>query len=326
MRTPFLCLLVALLPGVSGAGQPAHASASTPVAIVASMRGRVEVSSARGGAKPAAFGRALQRGDRVTVGKGGGATLLLADGSVITLAERGSITLGGATQPVHATALPSEVFAHVNQFVTAGSRQTGLVTLADMRSDADASAPLLLSPRNTSVLDDAPALRWRAVPGASRYRVRVGPAGGSEAWAREVPATAGAEASLDFPADAPRLAPGVEYEWEVAALDDKGTLRREGAIVRMLPEDERASVMQNLARIAESAGRETAATRFLSGSYLSGLGLYDDAARQFEALVSLSPDSPESHEALGNVYLKIGASDRAAAEFRQALALQRQAR
>lgn len=326
LRTPFLCLLVALLPGVLGAGKPARPPASKAVAIVASLKGRVEVTGARGGAQPAAFGLALQRGDRVSVGKGGGATLLLADGSVITLAERGSITMGGASKPVHATALPGEVFAHASQFATAGSRQTGLVTLSDMRSDAAEGAPLLLSPRNTFVTREAPKLRWRSVPGAARYRVRGGPAGGAEAWAREVPATAGAEVSLDFPADAARLAAGADYEWEVVALDDQGTLRREGAIVRLLPEETRASVEQNLARIAESAGGESAAARFLAGSYLSGLGLYDDAAREFEALVSLSPGSPEPHEALGNVYLKVGASDRAAAEFRQALALQRDKR
>ena len=326
MRTTFPCLLLAVLPLVAGAS---GASPAEPVAVVASVSGRVEVSAARGGAAvPAVFGRALERGDRVTVGKGGGATLFFGDGSVVTLAERGSVTIGGnAAAPAHATALPGEVFTQVSQFVTAGSRQTGLVTLADMRSDADAGAPLLLAPRNTSVLDDAPALSWRAVQGATRYRVHFGPSGGAESWTREVAAVSGAELSLAFPAGADRLAAGVDYEWEVEALDDKGTLRREGAVVRVLPAEAREGARANLARIAASAGGETsAAARFLAGSYLCGLGLYDDATRQFQALAALAPGSPEPHEALGNLYLKIGASDRAAEEFRRALALQREAR
>lgn len=322
MRTSLSCLLIAVL-----AGAPAVAAAD-PVAVVASVTGRVEVVAARGGAaRPAAFGRPLERGDRVSAGKGGGATLLLADGSVVTLAERASITLGGHTAPARSAAVPGEVFAHVSQFATAGSRQTGLVTLADMRSDADAGAPLLLSPRNTTVLDDAPALHWRAVPGATRYRVRLVPAGGEEAWARDVPPGAKGELSLAYPAGEPRLAPGATYEWEVVALDEKGTLRREGAALKTLPAEAGAGVRANLARIAEGAGGEqAAAARFLAGSYLTGLGLYDEAARQFEALAALAPGTPEPHEALGNLYLKVGASDRAAAEFRLALSLQRAAR
>lgn len=329
MRTPLPFLLLVLLPCVVAApGAPAAATAD-PVAVVAAVKGRVEVSSARGGgAVPAAFGRALERGDKVTVGKGGGATLFFGDGSVVTLAERSSVTVGGhASPPAAATALPGEVFAQVSQFATAGSRQTGLVTMADMRSDADAGAPLLLAPRNTSVLEDAPTLRWRAIPGAVRYRVHFGSSGGSEAWVREAPAGAGGEQALPFPADAARLAAGVDYEWEVEAIGGQGTLRREGALVRVLPAAAREGVRANLAHIAGSAGGEqSAAARFLAGSYLSGLGLYDDAARQFEALAALAPDAPEPHEALGNLYLKVGASDRAAAEFRQALALHRDAR
>jgi len=324
MRTTFLCLLLALSPAPALASQ---APPGDPVAVVAAVKGRVEVTAARGGAVAAAFGQALERGDRVTVGKGSAATLIFGDGNVVTLAERASLTIGGhVPAPARAPALPGEVFANVSQFATAGSRQTGLVTMADMRSDADAGGSLLLSPRNTTVLDDAPVLRWRAVPGATRYRVRLSSAAGEVAWVREVPA-ADAEPSLDFPAGAGRLAAGVDHEWEVEALDGETTLRRESAVVRVLPGEARASVRANLARIAESAGGDaTAAARFLAGSYLSGLGLYDDAARQFEALAGLAPGSPEPHEALGNLYLKVGASDRAAVEFQRALALHREAR
>ena len=328
MRKPLLCLLVLLLPGaVLAAGSP-HPVADAPIAVVASVKGKVEVTSARGGAPvAAAFGRALERGDKVSVAKGGVATLFFGDGNVITLAEQSSITIGGRSGATHgATALPGEVFSNVSRFVTAGSRQTGLVSMADMRAETDAGAPLLLAPRNTSVLDETPVLRWRAVPGATRYRVHVGPSAGGDAWTRESTASAGAEDSLAFPADAAGLKPGVEYLWEVEALDAKGALRREGAMVSVLPADARESVRDNLARIDESAGgAKDPAARFLAGSYLSGMGLYEDAARQFQALVKLAPDSPEPHEALGNLYLHVGLSDLAAAEFQRALALQRKA-
>lgn len=317
-------LLFVLLSTLAGA-MPVQAAG--PLAVVAAVRGRVEVASARGGASvPATFGRALERGDRVTVGKGGSATLFFGDGGVVTLPERGSMMVGGSA-PAAGGALPGEVFAEVSRFATAGSRETGLVSMAGVRSESDAGAPLLLSPRNTTVLDTAPTLRWRAFPGAVRYRVRLGPASGGESWIREVASTPGAEPSLAFPDGAPRLAPGVDYEWEVEAIGAQGTLRAESAAVRALPAEAAAGVRANLARIAGSAGGEgTAAARFLAGSYLAGLELHDEAARQFLALVELAPDSPEAHEALGSLYLETGLADRAAAEFQRALALHRGSR
>jgi len=320
-RTRLLFVLLSALAGAT------PALAAGPLAVVAAVRGRVEVASARGGAAvPATFGRALERGDRVTVGRGGSATLFFGDGGVVTLPERGSMTVGGAA-PAAGGALPGEVFTEVSRFATAGSRETGLVSMAGVRAEADAGAPLLLSPRNTTVLEAAPTLRWRAFPGAVRYRVRLGPAAGGESWSRELAATPGAEPSLAFPDDAPRLEPGVDYEWEVEAIGAQGTLRAESAVVRTLPAEAAAGVRANLARIAESAGGEgTAAARFLAGSYLAGLKLHDEAARQFVALVELAPDSPEAHEALGSLYLETGLADRAAAEFQRALALHRGAR
>lgn len=325
MRQPLLPILAATFL-LAARGEAASSAPAGPVAVIASVHGHVDVTSARGGASAAVFGRPLERGDKVAVGKGGGATLFFGDGNVVTLAERSSITIGAAAGGApKSAALPADVYSHVSGFVTAGSRQTGLVTMADMRAESDAGAPLLLAPRNCAILEDAPALRWRAVQGATRYRVHFGPADGAETWTREVPAAAGAEVSLAFPGDAARLEPGRDYEWEVEALDDKGTMRRESARMKALPPDAGAAVRENLGRIAASAGGEhTPAACFLAGSYLSGMGLHGDAAVRFRELVTLAPESPEAHEALGNLYLEIGLSDWAAAEFRQALALHRE--
>jgi hypothetical protein len=308
----------------------APAAGADPVAVVAAVKGRVLVTSAH---EPrgvrAAFGRALERGDKVSVGAGGSATVFFNDGNVIELAEKSAITIGGrlATGP-RAAALPGDVFAQVSRFVTAGSRQTGLVALAQMRSGDDDTAPLLLAPRRTSVLTDAPELSWRPVPGATRYRVRLTGANDAELWSREVPAPAASgEVTLAYPADAPRLAADTDVQWEVQALDDARTLRRESTTMRAASAEARGDVHSNLTRISDGAGGErSAAARFLAGSYLSALGYYQGAAEQFRALATLAPDSPAPHEALGNVYRAVGLMDLAASEFQQALTLQRDTR
>jgi hypothetical protein len=301
-----------------------------PVAVIASVKGRVEVTaSRRAGASRAVFGRALERGDKVVVGGGGSATLFFNDGNVIELGERSSITIGGrlANDP-RAAALPGEIYAQVSRYVTAGSRETGLVAMAQMRSGSDESAPLLLAPRRTTILTDAPELAWRTVTGADRYRVRVLAPGGDELWSRDVAARdAVADHSLVYPSDAPKLVPDADHQWEVQAFDAKGMLRRESTVVRVLSPSILTQVRSNLAKIADGVGGDDSpAARFLAGSYLSGLGLYQGAAEQFRALSALAPESPGPHEALGNVYLNVGLVDLAASEFQQALALQRDSR
>jgi tetratricopeptide (TPR) repeat protein len=129
-----------------------------------------------------------------------------------------------------------------------------------------------------------------------------------------------------FPTDVAALSADTEYLWKLEAMTDLATLRDESSVFRTAVKGAKETVDANLSRLATSAGGpDTPAARFLAGSYLSGLGLYHDAAEQFAALARLTPESPAPHEALGDVYSKVGLMDLAAAEYQQALALGRAA-
>jgi hypothetical protein len=308
----------------------AFAAFAEPVAVIAAVKGKVEVTPAKAKSPVrAAFGRALEHGDKVSVASGGSATVFFNDGNVIELAEKSAITIGGRAAK-GSGAIPTDVYARVSSYVTAGSRQTGLVTMASMRGP-DESAPLILSPRKTSILADDPFLSWRYVPGAVRYRVRVSTSDGKELWTREMnaptgPTTVGTDVSFPYPADVAKLKGDTDVEWEVQALDANGVIRRESTIVRVLSPSAREEVRTNLASIVSGVGGDTAAGHFLAGSYLAGLDIYEDALDQFRLLVDLDPKAPGPHETLGNAYYQVGLVDLAAAEFQQALTLQRNAR
>jgi len=301
---------------------PSAIAHTDPLAVIASVKGKVEVS-AKGKTTRAGFGRPLESGDKVVVGPGGSASVFFNDGNVIELSEKSSITIGGkVAKPATSTAapeLPGDVYANVSKFVTSGSRQTGLVAMANMRGSEEAK-PIIIGPRKTLVMDGQPAFIWFAVDGATRYRVTVSGDGG-EIWNREVDG----DTVLAYPRDAAALTPGMDYLWDVQALSDVGPLRKESSYFHVLSADDAAAVRVNIDRIGESAGGpKNAATHFLAGSYLFGRGLYGDAAMHFEALARLTPDSSAPHEALGNVYRAEGLMDLAAAEFQRALDLTRE--
>lgn len=316
-------LLRRILPALILLAIPAAIAHTDPLAVIASVKGNVEVS-AKGKTTRAGFGRPLESGDKVVVGAGGSATVFFNDGNVVELSEKSSITIGASkpVKPATATAtpeLPGDVYASVSKFVTSGSRQTGLVAMSNMRG-TDEAKPIIIGPRKTLVMDGKPGFVWFAVEGATRYRVTVsGDAG--EIWNREVDG----DTVLAYPKDAAALTPGADYLWDVQALSDVGPLRKESSYFHVLSADDAAAVRINIDRIGESAGGpRNAATHFLAGSYLFGRGLYGDAATHFEALARLTPDSSAPHEALGNVYRAEGLMDLAAAEFQRALDLTRQ--
>jgi hypothetical protein len=289
-----------------------------PLAVIASVKGRVDVTPVGStSALRATFGRALGKGDRVSVAPGGAATVFFNDGNVIELSEKSAMTVGGrvAVKPkAGGPELPTEVYANVSKFVTGGSRETGLVAMSSMRSAGEVSA-FLVTPRKTELLEGRPSFGWRAVEGATRYRVTLSGEEG-ERWTREAQKPA-----LEFPADAAVLTAG-DYLWEVRALSDKGEVAREESYFHVMTGEESADVRSNLDRIGASVGgANRPATHFLAGSYLFGRGLYRDAATHFLALAELSPDSSAPHEALGNVYRAVGLMDMAATEFQRALAL-----
>jgi hypothetical protein len=308
----FACLLCAI-------ASPALAD---PFALLASVKGKVEVTAAKGGEPVrASFGRPLERGDRVSVGPGGAATIYFSDGNVIELAEKSAVTVGGRVGSSAKVGPGAEtqagVYAQVSKVVTGGSRQSGLVALSQMRAGED-RPPTILAPRRADVLEDRPAFSWRAVEGANRYRVVVSGEGG-ELWSREVSGV-----SLDYPADADALARDADYLWSLEALSDRGRVSREESAFHVVSAGIRDAVRADMESISKSAGGpDHPAAQYLEGQYAVGRGLYHDAAASFTKLSQLVPESPAPHEALGTVYRAIGLMDLAAAEFQRALELTR---
>ncbi len=318
MRRVLLLFLAFLACTAGPIAAPVSATTGrSALAFIAEINGRVEV--ARPSSKNperGTLGLPLQRGDKVQVSTGGSATLLFNDGNLVELSEKSSITVGAqAKKPgAEANLVMAGVFKSVSEGVVGGSRETGLVALAPVRGGS-ARAELILSPRQTEIMEARPRFLWHSVSGATRYRVSIsGDAG--ELWQHET-----ADTALGYPADAPPLPTGADLLWKLSAAGDRGPLEDEENSFRIKPSEESAAIRLKLEQIEKNAG---GAAPFLAGAYLGGQGLLLDAIARFERLCQKNPHQPGPHEALGQLYRAVGLMDLAATELQTALDLSRE--
>ena len=72
---------------------------------------------------------------------------------------------------------------------------------------------------------------------------------------------------------------------------------------------------------AGAGGTNAPAARYLAGVYLCSRGFLADAAEEFSALARLTPESPAPHQALADIYRKVGLPDLAKTAYEEAKAL-----
>jgi hypothetical protein len=200
------------------------------------------------------------------------------------------------------------------------------------RADDTRAVPVLLSPRNTAVLDPSPELVWTATPGAIEYRVRVtgAPPIGQQTLTVEPPEAGCGAARDDWP--------GVEVchvPWSdlggssgiptAGVYVDVGSRFALGAPVREeersprvwgLASDESAAVSTRLAD-RSSAARSPLLRAVLAARALAASELYDGARRELLRALALG-DAPALRVTLGDLYMKTALPEWAAESYRRA--------
>jgi hypothetical protein len=168
--------------------------------------------------------------------------------------------------------------------------------------------PVLLAPRNTKLMTDAPTLQWMGMerqPG----NVRVyGPEG--VLWSAENISLT----QIKYPPSAPRLKPGVEYTW----LIEKKDAPAEKVRFQLLAPAEAKAVEKDLASLRSVSGVSKTTEAVLQAGLLASRELYYDAREVLSEAVKADPDEPTLHFLLGDVYEKTGLKELASEEYSEA--------
>jgi hypothetical protein len=201
------------------------------------------------------------------------------------------------------------VAAGVAQFLV-GKQGPQTYRRAASRSIDAAEDAVMLTPRETRLLPGPVTFEWEG-PEQALYGVRVsGPHG--MLWEQaDLP-----RRPTLYPATAPRLVPGVQYAWELAAPGRSVQRAR----FEILADAEARRIREQLSALDGARSYSPGTLRVMKAVVLYQADLFQEVRRELES-IALSSDDPTVHTLLGHVYRRVGLSGRAALAFERARAL-----
>jgi hypothetical protein len=290
---------------------PAAAQTPETAAVITELkpgRGRVEVKAAAGGEwRPARPLLALRAGDVVRTTENATAVVLLSGGRGTMRVEgaAGSLTVPAAAAAASGQKARTLVEASLG-YLAGATRESSQAVLA---TRSMARPPVVLTPRNSRVLPEAPLVFEWLGNRFTRYTVRVAGPGGPVV---ERPVTG---ARWEYPGDAPALQPGVRYTVQVVGAGQPP----QEAWFEVVDPARAGAVGTDLATLEQELGSVSPTSRaVMRAGLLAREGLLHDARRVVMAALDADRDEPTLHTLLGDLYTRTGLTAQAAESFDEA--------
>jgi hypothetical protein len=322
-------IILFLLASPGSAQKPADLTA-----VLTQIEGQVTLSSESRSefrsVRHAAQRQVVRRGEIVHVPTGGLATLICSTEKLVSLTGPRDWALD-ATACGRGLPLPESSYRNLASYAGRILPRNGdLLLELETRNVEVGLGPILLSPRNTAVMEASPRLVWTRVPDAVEYEIELrGPVGTSirlAAGDTHCGHGSGPWHDLDVCTWAPSGRwPALEPERPVflkfgsrQALSTP--LRQVGEVYRLhlLSIIDQHNVQESLRRIATLPLDKTSRLLLTAGAYVHS-GLYADAIGTYDEALQ-AQEMPEVRVTLGDLYLTLGLTALADREYRQVLA------
>jgi tetratricopeptide (TPR) repeat protein len=322
MRTSIGLLL--FLVAVEGAAQ----KSPDLTALLTQVEGPVTLSSAgRAEIRPiriASQRQVIRRGEIVHVPAGAQVTLICSTETLVSLTGRRD-WIFDATACERGRPLPEGSYRSLASYAGRILPKNGTLLLElETRNGDEAVGPVLLSPRNTAVMDPYPRLVWTQVPDAIEYEIQLrGPVGTSIRLAADCGPGTGPWHDLDVCTWAPSGKwPALEPEKPVVLkLGSRSVLAapvrqaREAYEIHLLSVSDQHHLQEKLQQIAALPVDPTSRLLLTAGAYAQS-ELYADAIVSYEEALR-AQEIPEARVTLGDLYLDKGLTALAEREYRQ---------
>ena len=237
--------------------------------------------------------RTLSPNDQIEIGTNSSATIYCSDLSEWTINEPGTYWLYDGCSPGEATLkLPNS---------NNDTRRPG-----GIKEQALQSIPYIITPRNTSILNNQPTIRWNTVPGATQYKVIV------EDWEAET-----SETEIVYTGELE-----AEFFYFVSVVADNSSSSEDEAEVGFMVLDEHKE-KDTLVHI--EAIKQQGLTKEVEGLVLAhlyrGNDLNAEAIEILEESIQVGSKQVSVYQLLGDIYQQVGLSLEAKEIYLKGLAL-----
>jgi hypothetical protein len=289
---------------------PAQVYAGEALAILITCQGEVLVHR-DGEAIKGTFGMQLNDGDEIQTGTGASADIMFQNGNVIQIAG-GSKMLVKESRPTPGAAAPrasvgDQGFQTVQNFIKLKDRE-GSSSMARLRSGDKIPEIRAESPSQTRIRDGHPTFRWSASKAITELRLTVYNEEGVH-WEYDINAVS----SVEYPADAAVLVPGVSYSWAVETTDPLQfpPLRSANAFFEVLASEDAMALATALSQTDKQEMPSQSAYHLVRASLFYNYQLMGDAITETRQAVALDSDNPILQSILAHLYAEAGLTDEA---------------
>ena len=272
----------------------------------------------------------IRRGETVHVPAGAQLTLICSTEALVSLTGPRDWVLD-ATACGRGLSLPARSYTNLASYAGRILPRNGalLLELETRNVEMGLLGPILLSPRNTAVIDAYPRLTWTQVPDAIEYEIEIrGPietsirvgAGtlhcghGSGPW-HDLDVCSWAPSSR-WPVLEPEKPVFLKFGYRQTLTAPFRQIREVYQINRLSVNDQRG-LQEGLRQIATLPVDKASRLLLTAGAYAQG-GLYADAIATYHEALQVE-EIPEARVTLGDLYLTIGLTALADREYRQVL-------
>ncbi len=314
----------------------AQGSAEQPqdlTAVLAQMEGDVTVVSKGrsefGSVRRAAQRQILRKGEGLRLPAGAQVTVICSTETLVSLTGPKDWALD-ASACARGVPVPESSYRNLTSYAGRILPRNGIQLLELEPRNTDGLTPVLLSPRESAVLEASPRFVWTQVPAAVEYEIEIrgavetsiklaagaldcGP--GSGPW-RDLVVCAWE------PSDRwPPLEPGKPVALKLGSRQSlNGPLHqaREALTLHLLSPSEQSRAQESLSQISKLSLDETSRLLLAAGTYVQHK-LYVEAIDSFDRAL-MGQELSEARLALGDIYLTLGLTSLADREYLQVLA------
>lgn len=291
-------------------------------ALITDLQGKVQIKKAEKSTfKKAIWGTQLYTGDQLKTMDASQVTLLFNNNNLITLGANSNLTIArnqfsGNTGSIPVTNLNNGLQPDLAILSLRETEDGEVGVLAGLRSGSKKEI-VLLSPRNTKIRNRHPDFIWKSDQQYERFKITLYDDNG-KVWSNETTAN-----HLKFPNEQAKLKFGGPYFWYVEGIKLFENHRSESIGFNIAEEEEFQQVEEKAGQILAlfKNNPESNSYQFVLANYFQKEGFLADAIDHFKIISDKNKDAPLPHQILGNLYQKIGLTEKAISELQKAVEL-----